>query len=118
MAEDKNQQTPGASIYVEKIRDVEEKHNILKDRVLLIGNNLIDTKEKTNKEILEIKKDIESLKSQLQGVKDFIETLSGEMSKFAKKEDLNILQKQSKMFQPAEFIRKSELQEEIEKLKH
>ena len=50
-------------------------------------------------------------------IKDFIETLSQEMSKFAKREDLNILSKQAKMFQPANFIRKEELKEEIEKLK-
>ena len=30
-----------------KIRDLEEKQRILKDRVLLIGQNLIDSKEKT-----------------------------------------------------------------------
>jgi len=31
-----------------KVRDLEEKQRILKDRVLLIGQNLIDTKEKTS----------------------------------------------------------------------
>ena len=39
-----------------KIRDLEEKQRILKDRILLIGQNLIETKEKTSEDILEIKK--------------------------------------------------------------
>jgi len=115
MAEEQESQG-GASIYTQRVRDIEEKHNILKDRVLLIGNNLIETKENTNEEILEIKKDIEQLRKDIDRMKDFIETLSGEMSKFAKKEDLDILQKQAKMFQPADLIRKDELKDELDKL--
>lgn len=119
MADNQDKQSmQGVSVYTERIRDIEEKHNILKDRVLLIGNNLIETKENTNQEIIEIKKDIEKLKKDLDRVKDFIETLSSEMSKFAKKEDLEILQKQAKMFQPADFIRREELEDELDKLNH
>lgn len=114
--EQDQQQMQGASVYTERVRDIEEKHNILKDRVLLIGNNLIETKENTNKEIIEIKKDLEKLKEEINRIKDFMETLSSEMSKFAKEEDLKILQKQAKMFQPTDFIRREELEDELEKL--
>lgn len=94
-------------------RDLEEKQRILKDRLILIGQNLIDFKEETEKEILKIKKDLEILKSATNKIKDFIETISGEMSKFAKKEDLEILSKQAKIFQPNDFVKK----EDLEKLK-
>ncbi len=92
-----------------KLKDLEEKQNILKDRLLLIGQNLIDTKENTSEKILEIKKDIEEIKETLGRTKAFLEAASIEFSKFAKKEDLEILTKQAKMFQPLEFVRKSEL---------
>ena len=92
-----------------KIKDLEEKQNIMKERLLLIGKNLIDTKESTLIKILEIKKDIEELKHEVSRIKSFIEMISGEMSKFARKDDLEILSKQAKMFQPLEFVRKSEL---------
>ena len=39
-----------------KLRDLEEKQQILKDRLMLIGENLVDLREKTTKENLEIKK--------------------------------------------------------------
>ncbi len=83
-----------------KIRDLEEKQRILKDRLLLIGQNLIETRERNNEKILEIKKDIEIIKQSMERIKSFLETASGEFSKFAKKEDLEILSKQAKMFQP------------------
>jgi len=89
-----------------RIRDLEERQRILKDRLLLIGQNLLETKEKTSQSILEIKKDLEIIKQSIERMTSFLETASGEFSKFAKKEDLEILSKQAKMFQPLEFIRK------------
>jgi hypothetical protein len=97
-----------------KLRDLEEKQRILKDRLLLIGQNLIETKEKNEENFLDIKKDIEIIKQDMVRIKAFLETASNEFSKFAKKEDLEILAKQAKMFQPLEFVRKSDL----EKLKN
>ena len=91
-----------------KIRDLEEKQRILKDRVLLIGQNLIDTKEKTSETILEIKKDLEKIKDSVEKMKLFIESISTEFPKFAKKDDLNILIKQAKMFQPLKYLKEAE----------
>jgi hypothetical protein len=96
--------------YLGWIRDLEDKQRILKNRVLLIGQNLIDMKEDFQNSLIEIKKDIESLKSTTERMKTFLETFSGELSKFAKKDDLDILSKQAKMFQPLEFVRKSDLE--------
>ncbi|MBA7659214.1 hypothetical protein ES703_67187 [subsurface metagenome] len=92
-----------------KIRDLEEKQRIIKDQLLLIGKNLIEIKEKNNQSILEIKKEIEILKQNIEKAVSFLEIVSSEFSKFARKEDLEILSKQAKMFQPLEFVRKSDL---------
>ena len=81
-----------------QLRDLEEKQRIIKDRLLLIGTNLIDLKEKTSEEILSLKKDLEKMKQSLEKITSFLETISIELSKFAKKEDLEILSKQAKMF--------------------
>ena len=83
-----------------RIRNLEEKQRILKDRLLLIGQNLIEMREKINEKTLEIKKDIEILKNNMERMISFLESASTEFSKFAKKEDLEILYKQAKMFRP------------------
>ncbi|MEK6913609.1 MAG: hypothetical protein AABW47_02970 [Nanoarchaeota archaeon] len=93
-----------------KIRNLEERQRILKDQLLLIGQNLVEIKERTNQKTLEIKKDVETMKQTLDRLSSFLETISGEFSKFAKKEDLEILTKQAKMFQPMEFVRKKDLE--------
>lgn len=89
-----------------RIKDMEEKNRALKDRLLLIGENLIDIKENQDRKILEIKKDVELLKQSVERMISFLETASKEFSKYAKKEDLDILAKQAKMFQPLEFMKK------------
>ncbi len=90
-----------------KIRDIEDKQKIMKSRLLLIGENLVEIKDNTNKKILELKKDVEIIKQSIERMSSFLETISGEFSKFAKKEDLEILIKQAKMFQPLESRRKN-----------
>ena len=92
-----------------KIRDLEERYRLLRDRLLLIGQNLVEIKEKTNEDILKIKKDVEVIKRNMERLVSFLETASAEFSKFARKEDLEILSKQAKMFQPLEFVRKKDL---------
>ena len=90
-----------------KMKDLEEKQNLLKDRLLLIGHNLIETKEEDSKKITELKKDVGDLKEEIRKIKNFLEMVSEELSKFARREDLEILSKQAKMFQPLNLIKKT-----------
>lgn len=92
-----------------KVRDLEEKQRILKDRLLLIGQNLVEMREKTKEDLIEMKKELEVMKRSVERLTSFLETASAEFSKFAKKEDLEILSKQARMFQPLEFLEKKDL---------
>lgn len=105
MADEVNYQEKFSDDIVLKVRDLEEKQRILKDRVLLIGQNLIDTKEKTSEDILEIKKDLEKIKDSVEKIRRFIESISTEFPKFARKDDMDILIKQAKMFQPLKYLK-------------
>lgn len=93
-----------------KLRDIEDKQRILKDRLVLIGENLLELKEKTSQEMIDIKKQLSEISSTMERLKNFMENISEEFPKFARKEDLNILTKQAKMFQPLEFVRFSDLE--------
>lgn len=89
-----------------KIRNLEENQRILKEKVILIGKNLIETKEETSKKITGIKKDIQIIKENMEKLTSFLEYAAEDMQKFAKKEDLEMLSKQAKMFQPLDQINK------------
>lgn len=83
-----------------RLRDLEEKNRNLSERLLLIGQNLIEQKEENNEKFLEIRKSMEKMKSNTERMISFIETASGEFAGFARKDDLEILAKQVKIFQP------------------
>ena len=90
------------------IRDLEEQNRNLKDRLILVAQNFIEFKASSEESMLTMKQDIQVLKNSVEKIRDFIETLSGEFGKMAKKEDLDILVKQAKMFQPMNFVLKSD----------
>lgn len=93
-----------------KVREIEERQRMLKDRVLMLSQNLIDLKDNTNLKLLELKKNVEKMSQDVTKLVSFMETLSGELSKYAKREDLEILMKQAKMFQPLDFATKKDLE--------
>jgi hypothetical protein len=109
MVEETNYQESSFGDYNIRLRDLEEKQRILKDRIFLLGKNLIEIKEKNNNDILDLKKEMEIMKSDVARIKNFLESLSGEFSNFARKEDLAILSKQAKMFQPLNFVTREEI---------
>ncbi|OIO81494.1 hypothetical protein AUJ84_00960 [Candidatus Pacearchaeota archaeon CG1_02_32_132] len=83
-----------------RLKDLEEKQRLLKDRVLLIGQNLVEERAKTFNEIQEMKKELFILKEENLRMKEFIQRLSEKSSQLARKEELMILQRQFDMFKP------------------
>jgi len=83
-----------------KLRDIEERQRLIKDRVLLIGENLVEGREDSMNEITELKIKTESLEKEIQRIKETLSSLIEEMGNFARKSELEILKNQFKMFQP------------------
>jgi len=94
--------TPGAEQYFSdvntRIRDIEEKQRLLKDRTLLIGQNLIEEKETTFTVLQEMKKEVFKLKEENLKMKEFLQRIAEQTSNLARKEELMILQRQFDMF--------------------
>ncbi|MBS3091329.1 hypothetical protein J4217_02685 [Candidatus Pacearchaeota archaeon] len=81
-----------------RLKDFEEKQNLLKDRLLLIGNALVDERDKNFSRVQEIKKEVMALKEDMSKIKDFLQKMSEQLSNLARKEELMILQRQFDLF--------------------
>ena len=92
-----------------KLRDIEEKQNLIKDRVLLIGENLISEKEENSKEILELKTKNFHIEEDIKKIKLAIERVLEDSDNFVRKTEFQILQRQFEMFQPLELARMSDV---------
>lgn len=114
------QQSPITGFGV-RLNEIEEKQRLLKDRILLIGENLISTKEGIIKKDSEIKRHLKEISIDNKSIKQLLTRIVNELNNFARKSELEILEHQMKMFEPLKFARVSEIrkivQEEIQKSK-
>jgi len=111
--------TPLLSEFNTKLQDMEEKQRLLKDRVLLIGENLVLSREENQKEITELKINSEKMLRDIERMKETLSRIAEELDSKARFQELEILKKQAKIFQPLEFARISDIRriikEEIKK---
>jgi hypothetical protein len=96
-----------------KLRDIEEKQNIIKDQVILIGENLVSEREDSDKTIFEIKKEMQKMNEDIKRIKMAIERIVDDSNNFIRKNEFEILQRQFQMFQPLELARISDVEDMI-----
>lgn len=121
MAEEQTQDNTNAYLadFGTRLNEIEEKQRLLKNRTLLIGENLIATKEDFLKLESQFKKQLNQMNSDIASMKQLITRIVNELSNFARKPEIEILERQMKMFQPLEMARikdvKNIVKEELEK---
>lgn len=81
-----------------RILDIEEKQRILKDRILLIGKSLLEERENSFKELQDMKTRLIKIEEENSRMKSFIQRIAEQLSTLARKEDLEILQRQFDLF--------------------
>jgi len=88
-----------------KLRDLEEKNRLLKERTLLIGQNLIDVKQSYETERVIFREKIEKLSQDMEKLKKTSLKISEELDNKARKSELEILENQFKMLEPLKFLK-------------
>ncbi len=77
-----------------RLRDIEEKNRLLRDRVLLLGETVIEERGKSFKEIQEMKSTVIKLKEEVDRLRELMQRMAEQITSMARKEELIILQKQ------------------------
>ncbi|MFA5258690.1 MAG: hypothetical protein WC979_05135 [Candidatus Pacearchaeota archaeon] len=98
-----------------RLNEVEEKQRLIKDRVLLIGENLVSTKEQYEKELGNFRKQISEITTDLKGIKQLNKRIVNELENYARKTEVEIIERQIRMFQPLEFARIKDIQRIVQK---
>ena len=97
MTEEVYQEQPSFDINV-RLRDLEEKNRLLRDRVLLLGQSLIEERDKGFKESQDMKSDLIKLKEEVNRLKELVQRMAEQITSSARKEELMILQRQLDLF--------------------
>ena len=96
-----------------RLNEVEEKQRLIKDRILLVGENLISTKEKIEKQDLENKGKINQIDFEIKTIKQLMRRIINEIQNFTRRSEVEILERQIKMFEPLEFARFKDIKQLI-----
>lgn len=98
-----------------KFQDLEEKNNLLKDRVLLIGENLVSEKEELAQEIAKIKDKITLFEEELRKIKMALQRIIEDSNNLVRRNEFEILVRQFEMFQPLNLARISDVEDIVRK---
>ena len=100
-----------------RVRSLEGKYNLLRDRVLIINNNMIEEYKKLMSELKVINGDVKEIKGDIFKLKESIRHLVKEMELFARKEDVQFLEKYINLWNPMKFITEEDVLRIIERHK-
>lgn len=81
-----------------RLRDLEEKQRLIKERVLLVGQTLIEERDRNFKDIQEMKRTIFQLKEDNKKAKELLLRITEQLGGTVRKEELMILQRQFDLF--------------------
>lgn len=93
MADAYQEQTSSLDLNI-RIRDLEEKNRLLRDRVLLLGQSVVEERDKSFKDIQDMKSTVIKMKEELNRLKELMQRVAEQISQTARKEELMILQRQ------------------------
>lgn len=96
-----------------RLRIAEERYTNLRRKLQFIEQNMLDSNKKTKTDIKTIELDIKEIRKEIAESKDALRHLIDELNKFAKLEDIKVLQKYIEMWEPVKFVTQGEVQKII-----
>lgn len=97
-----------------RLQDLEGKNSTIKDRTIMLGENLISLKEKIDEEMAELKKSLKIMERKLEQVNSLAKNVASETESFVRRDEMVLIERMLKDFQPLEFMRKKDVEELIE----
>jgi len=83
-----------------KVRDLEERQRLVKDKLNLLSKNFIDLKETLEKDVIDLRISTENMHDEIIKIKDIISRITEELDNKAKRSELELVAKQLKIMKP------------------
>jgi len=100
-----------------RLRIIEGKYNITRERLLSMNQNTIDHYKDLTSDIKLINDDLKDIKDELVNLKKTMKIFMKELNLFARKDNVKVLEKYIKMWNPLNFVTEEEVIELIKKNK-
>ncbi len=98
-----------------RVNDIEERTTQIKERLLTLSQTILKQSEKLNKEMVVMKEDMRNVHNEIDRLKETVEHIVRESSEFARKEEIKVLERYVKMFEPLEFATMDDVKRIVKK---
>ena len=96
-----------------RIRILETKYSLVRERMFVINQNMIDEYKKLSEDMQIIQSDIKDLKTTLFEIKETTRQIIKELETFSKKDEVKVLEKYINFWSPLKFVTEKEVIELI-----
>ena len=93
-----------------RVRTLESKYMLFGERLLIVNKNMIEEYKKMVQEIRLINADLREIKQESERARDVIHSMLREMEFFAKRDQVKVLEKYIKLWDPLSFVTEDQLQ--------
>ena len=93
----------------ERVRVLESKYDNLRDRMILVNENLVNEYKKLNEDIKVLDSELKDMKKDIFEIKEALRHILSELQHFARKEHFQVLEKYINMWNPFNFVTEKEV---------
>ncbi|MGB9707846.1 MAG: hypothetical protein ACPLXC_00760 [Candidatus Pacearchaeota archaeon] len=99
-----------------RMNDLEENMRLLKERMAVVSQTILRQNDRLNKELTLIKDDISGLRDEIDRLKEAVEHIISESAELARKEELKVLERSMKMFEPLKYATEDDVKRIVSKM--
>ena len=101
-----------------KTKDIEGRHDMLKERLMLLSQSFLRTEERMQKELALMREGFKEMRMDMDRLKENVQSIIRENSDFARRDELLVLEKYMKLWEPLKFMKENDVKKMInEKIK-
>ncbi len=97
----------------ERVRVLESRYSLMRDRLFLINQNMVTEYRKLNKEIKFVDDELKDIKKEFSEIKSLLRNILDGMQNFAKKEDVKVVEKYMQWINPLNFMTEEDVKKII-----
>lgn len=97
-----------------RVRTLENRYELLAERLLITNQNTVESHKRLSEEFTKINKELQNLKTTITTFKETFKKLLEEISDFATKQEIKVLERYINMWNPLNFVTTEEVEKIIE----
>ncbi len=96
-----------------RIREIEERNSSIKEKMNVVSQNMIDSRQELQERLSQVEKQNFKIVADIKKMNSILADISSEMANFVRKDEIILVERMLKDFQPLEFMRKKDVEEMI-----